>query len=118
MREVFSFGSNKLVIVNEDDGALTESFKGIITLNSFNNIYSAIGMAFHYTQQQFGQVFLNGREIVALSFIQTCGARAIPLDFVGVIDFGDDQYKYLNPTLCRLGSIIKGPTRLSGYRNI
>lgn len=45
---------------------------------------SALGMLFHYVQQQGGRIALNYVPVYALSMAQTCGMAASPGDYVGL----------------------------------
>lgn len=55
-----------------------------VAIPSEAEIWDAIGMFFHYIQQQSGELFLNSTRIIPLSLAQTCGAAAAPCDYVGL----------------------------------
>ena len=75
MKQEFAFPcGNEIMLEHNDDIAFPAEV----------HLMDAIGMFFHYIQQQYGCLYLNGQRIFALSMAQTCGGPAAPCDYVGL----------------------------------
>lgn len=73
-----------------------------VSIPSETDLWAAIGMFFHYIQQQSGELFLNAQRIIPLSLAQTCGNAAAPCDYVGL--------NFPVTRIMRLKEIIKWPS--------
>lgn len=87
----FPFGNKLQINHAEDEGIPVE-----------DTIWAAIGMFFHYIQQQGGELFINDKRVFALSMMQTCGSPATPVDYVGL--------DYPVTRVARLKDIVKWPS--------